>query len=422
MTPKTRIAVISDLHIGLKSIALDLCPHDLAPEQKIGRTSNFLHLFHEHVTSSEFKNRGPIDVLCITGDISDRADPKEFELANSVIGEIAKSLGVQSNEIFYVPGNHDVHWPVMNLDPAEFWKGYRYAPLLQPGLLFHSQIDMAAVGSYHEIPHFAAWISDPNKIMIGVNSAAFDSPQPEHGKHHGLIHQKTIDDLKIFLQNLPTTSPEQLRICLLHHHPIAYSDPRPNEPDFSAAANAEHLFQLLSEHRFDLIIHGHKHVPHITYRAQITNGHPIMVLGAGSFSARLDSQWVGTAQNQFHVIDIAGRNPSTHGIYGNVSTWDFVNGAWMGSHSRNGICAIENFGALSTPQEITTAINDYVDAEIKAKKFCKWKTLEEHVPDLAHVNTKIAFDTFSAIGKSKGLQTFGELDAPNRGWIVMADV
>lgn len=419
MTSKTRIAVISDLHIGHKSIALDLCPHDLTPEEKVGKTVNFLDLFDAHVSSPVFKEKGPIDLLCITGDISDKADPKEFELAHEVISKVAASLGVLTQNIFYVPGNHDVHWPVMNLSPRNFWQHFRYEPLLQPGLLFASRLNSAHIGKYHLSPHFAAWICENDRIVVGINSAAFDSPIPQQGKHHGLIHQETIDELRRFLSDIPHSA-AQLRICLLHHHPITYSDPLPNEADFSAAANAENLFSALSEHRFDLVIHGHKHVPHLAYRPQVSNGHPLMILGAGSFSARLDSQWVGTAQNQFHVIDVVGRDTTTHhGIFGHVSTWDFSSGRWIRSHSRTGVCATENFGALSTPQQIEEAITLSVQEQIKANRSCKWKSLEEENPELIHVNTRVAFETFRGVGQKLGLDTYGELDSPDRGWILI---
>ena len=418
MTKKIRIAVVSDLHIGKKTIAMDLCPHELSPEQRVGLTPNFLELFRQHVSSAEFAAEGPIDFLCVTGDISDKADPAEFELASAVISEIADSLKVGQENIYYVPGNHDVHWPIMNLTPSHFWNQYRYDPLLQPGLIFHTQIESAQTGSYHESPHFVAWVAN-NRLIIGINSSAYDSPIPEHGKHHGLILQSTIDELGIFLDKLPIDS-DQLRICLLHHHPIIYSDPRPNEPDFSAATNSEHLFQLLSKFRFDVVIHGHKHVPHVSHHT-ISNGHPITILGAGSLSARLDSQWVGAAQNQFHVISIEGRSPTTHGVFGYVSTWDFISGTWRNSHSRNGLFATEGFGSLSTPQELTAVISGYVDSEISANKMCAWETLETYHPALAHVNTKIAFETFDEVGKAKGLLRFGEMDSAERRWTLLID-
>jgi predicted phosphodiesterase len=252
-------------------------------------------------------------------------------------------------------------------------------------------------------------------LIVGINSAAFDSPTPDFGKHFGLVHKTTLDELDVYLESLGREK-TQLRICLIHHHPVSYSDPQPNIPDFSTLTNSENFFKVLSNHRFDVVIHGHKHVPHILHAPFISNGHPVTVLGAGSFSARLESQWVGTAQNQFHVIEIEGRDPETDVTYGHVATWDFVAGRWSDSHSHIGLCATENFGSLSTPKQLEDTIGMHVDTILAQKEMCEWRDLVLLTPRLAHSNTKVAYEAFINVGKKRGLENFGEVDAKGRKW------
>lgn len=414
---KTRIAVISDLHIGRKAIAADLCPHELTAEENVYLAANFLERFERFVNTPEFNCDGDIDFLCVTGDISNHAEPAEFELADKAILRIAQALKVDGSKIYYVPGNHDVHWPVMRLTPGHFWRDYRYEPLLQRGLIFQKQVLDARHGSFHQAPHFVAWV-DGTTLVVGINSAAWDDPMPEHGKHHGLIHQETIDSLDLLLEDILEKEDINLKVCLLHHHPILYSDPSPNIPDFSVAANSDNLFRLLSKYKFDVVVHGHKHVPQLEHRLPIGNGHPITILGAGSFSAKLDD-WVGLAQNQFHVVTIEGRNPATNGTFGHVSTWNFVGMKWQISQSREGLCATEGFGTLSTAAELEQEIDTLVGGLMGGSEACTWDALTKRQPALKHVKTKVAFDVFTQVAKSRGLTVFGEIDAPSRRWALL---
>lgn len=333
--------------------------------------------------------------------------------------ELAAALGLRDDQIYFVPGNHDVHWPVMNLKPKEFWNEFRYKPFLQDSLIFKTRMDAADIGAFDTYPHFVAW-NDESKLVVGINSAAFDSPEPDHKKHHGLISEETLNGLEKYLKGL-IWNPSDLRVCLLHHHPIIYSDPQSNIPDFSAATNAANLFEILSKYNFDLVIHGHKHYPQLTHHAAGTNGHPVTVLGAGSLSAKLSSQWNGIAQNQFHIVEIEGRNENTNGTFGFVATWNHVSGKWREGHSQLGLCATEGFGTLSTPHEIRLAIAEkFVQIMADPKiQMCTWELLVQKIPHLKHSKNSIVFDAMSKVADDVGGIVFGDVDSKKTKWAIL---
>jgi 3',5'-cyclic AMP phosphodiesterase CpdA len=415
MINSIRIAVLSDLHIGTKALALDLCPHELTPEKQISKIKDFLKIFHDHVQSADFKKNGPIDYLFITGDISNSADPIEFQLATNVLKKIALSLDVEINHIFFTPGNHDVNWPVMKLSPFDFWKKFRYKPLMQEGLIFKDRADQVLTGSFHKEPYFVVWKVE-HALVIALNTAAFDTNPPTYGQHNGLIPQESIIELDKFLSTLPFEA-SCLRVCLLHHHPILYSDIVPNIPDYSALTNASNLLEILSKHNVDIAVHGHKHVPHLQHSQHTTNGHPLTILGAGSFSAELDTKWTGSTSNQFHVIDITARDPVTLAVSGFVSTWNYqVSGCWKTSYSETGLNATEGFGSMSTLPEIIALIDPIVETKLMQHGECEWEDITKLHTFLAHVNTKVAFAAFDQVGKTKGLRLFGEINTLDRKW------
>lgn len=153
---KCRIALLSDLHIGTDARGLDLCPHNLDDSAKVGRHSDFISLFETWARSAAATNGGPFDMLCLTGDISNTAHAEEFVFADRAAQRVASALGVPDNRIFFVPGNHDVHWPVMELKPTSFWVKHRYAPLFQDPLTFSRMHGLAKTGSLKEEPFFVA--------------------------------------------------------------------------------------------------------------------------------------------------------------------------------------------------------------------------------------------------------------------------
>lgn len=420
MLNKFRIALISDLHVGKEAVSIDMCPHQIEPSKEVGMERDFVKKLKKFLTSEEFTKDGPIDALCVTGDISDRADPVEFELADKILKELAEALNISLDALFFVPGNHDVHWPVMKLDPASFWVKYRYEPLLQENLLFWKRLAAADVGAFHESPHYAIWKTG-RCLIVGINSAAFDDPKPIDGKHHGLIHQETLNELQTILATIPY-EPNQIRICLLHHHPINYSDFQPEYADFSAATNAGNLFNLLSEHRFDLMMHGHKHVPQLNHWPAANNGHPMTILGSGSLSAQISTEWCGLAQNQFHVIEVVGRDAKSHAVFGNVATWNFVGRKWCEGESRFGMAAKEGFGTLSTAMELEHEILKALQAIFDSgASYCKWNRLERAMPAITYINTKAAFAALSKVARENDYTFVGDVNSKKLAWIILPE-
>ena len=53
---------------------------------------------------------GTPDLIIITGDLTQRAQPAEYDLAGEFLEKIAMLVGNDHNRIIIVPGNHDVNW------------------------------------------------------------------------------------------------------------------------------------------------------------------------------------------------------------------------------------------------------------------------------------------------------------------------
>jgi hypothetical protein len=78
----------------------------------------------------------------------------------------------------------------------------------------------------------------------------------------------------------------------------------------------------------------------------MNSGHPVAILGAGSFSRDLDSSWTGLVANQFHMIEIEDRDPNTGYARGRVRSWAYTIRGWCPSDSWAGIPHVRPFGSV----------------------------------------------------------------------------
>jgi len=368
------LAVVSDLHIGSKARSRDLCPRESEATE-----SDFRHKFKAFIKGSKVK----ADFLIVAGDISSIAAPDEFKLCSEIVLEIANTLSVQNNNILFVPGNHDVNWSVLQIDPADqskFWASQRYAPLAHSDWMF-SKLLTSQQGNGLTAPYY--WIRNFKTVLsAGYNSAWRDNPD-EH-VHHGLVSQDHLEQLDKDLAKHKKSN-SQLRLFMVHHHPLQYSDPIPDEPDFSAMTNAENLLSLLRKHNFDVLIHGHKHVPRFKIHG-LESGFPLAILGAGSFSATLDTRWSGLVSNQFHLLRIEGRVKEEGYIRGVLKNWTYLSGrGWVPSEGHSGIVHRLAFGAYIASNKLKSSLKNEIAKAFAHSDFVDWNTLAKKLPYLEYL-------------------------------------
>lgn len=414
-----RLAVVSDLHIGTKARAAELCPQTLSDALVASRNESFLDSFRRLANSEAFKSAGKIDALFVTGDITNSGHASEHARASEVIHFVADQLGVNHEQTFFVPGNHDVFWPVAKLEPQDFWRKYRYEPLHAKGNHFiYAAMQQGASGSYHDAPYAVLRKTD-SLLVLGVNTAAHDGPA-EPTVHHGSISNETMtwidENLSPYDNDLTLR-----RVCLVHHHPLQYQNPTGNGKDFSALQNAEPLLALLAKHRVEILVHGHRHVPQWTFRFDGTTGHPIAILGAGSFCAALENSWTGNVSNQFHVVEFWSR-PTTSAGRGRLLSWayDSLNG-WKPSSKDLGIHAVRRFGDRRTEDELASTIGDLLSPQLR-HPVIRYPAIELADPDLAFCDDDLLVRACRRAASSLQLDFVGEVGGAGErsSWLFVA--
>lgn len=392
-----KLAVISDLHIGYGARSKDLSPH--ADSNTVDE--KYLSKFIKFLQTQSIR----ADYLIIPGDITGKAHPEEFQLASEVILNIAKGLGVREENILFVPGNHDKNWSVMppgGRDSTGVLEAQMYAPLKHDAWIFERALRRS--------PHYM--LSDnglgiwefENLILVGYNSSRHDNSSAS--VHHGLVSQESLQWLDAELQSKNLTA-GKVKIFLVHHHPVLYSDPFPDEPDFSAMTNAENLLNLLHKYNFDLLLHGHKHMPH--FRTLIENSSfPLVVLGAGSFSSLLGMPYHGHVSNQFHLLEIDGRDEEEGCIYGLLRNWSYLSGhGWKASQKHDGILDQIGFGVYTSPPALKRDLLPKINSRLKTIDYVRWTDMVSQEQRLSHIHPDCVMRLLQEIASEIGVELMG---------------
>lgn len=306
------IVHLSDLHFGDPHFFQPPLPPDGVPAANT--MPSLLNLLVADLNSEELRDltprfpessgRGYIDmplIVAISGDLTQTAGTKEFDQAQQFISDLGNTpvLGskITSENIFVVPGNHDVIYN--EPDIGRRWYPYCRFYERHRGL----RIDAAGPQALTRILDR----SDKGFIIAELNSCVYvqkDSADAIRGQ---------IDDASLFSlkQALREISGEQLqrsiRIAIVHHHPVVL--PALAEPGrgYDAIVNSHALLGLLREFGFHIIVHGHKHYPHtFLYDAKCAwsnaRVYPLTVIAGGSVGSRFLPERVANATNVYNFI------------------------------------------------------------------------------------------------------------------------
>lgn len=210
-------------------------------------------------------------LIAISGDITVRASADEFAQAKSFIRAISKGsagkVKLSFDKTFIVPGNHDVTYSEPTL-------AYRWAPYLnlldelcesEQSQQYKSKRVRVANHKPGELTSVLDY-SDEGFIFIEINSS-LEVLKGTQDEQRGQVSLEAISRINSQLKEIEKRAPKEfaecIKIAMVHHHPVLI--PQFAEPgrNYDAIVNAAPLLALLDSFGFHLIVHGHKHAPHV---------------------------------------------------------------------------------------------------------------------------------------------------------------
>jgi 3',5'-cyclic AMP phosphodiesterase CpdA len=237
------------------------------------------------------------DLVVVAGDLAEAAKPVEYEAAHAFLCALRDGLGLPTERIVVVPGNHDVNRKKCRayfLDReadgeqpvAPYWpKWEAYAAL-------HSRLREA------EFPKDQPW-SCVELPELGVAVAALNSTMADSHRdsdHYGWLGE---DQLRYFADRLTGAGARGwLRVGVGHHAPVpaVHHTPVPDAGLHEEAGlrDADLFGELLAPH-LDLLLHGHAGHG----RVQHFGAAALPVFGTGNAGIR-----AGEAASQYQLVQV----------------------------------------------------------------------------------------------------------------------
>jgi len=178
--------------------------------------------------------------------------------------------------------------------------------------------------------------------------------------------------------------------------------------------------ELLLQRGFDMLIHGHKHVPFFTIQSR-DGARMLPVLGAGSFSANLiEPLYQGRVCNQVHLIEFAGRDGAAMNAFGRIKSWAHVTATgWVKSkHEHHGIFHLSGFGKYLQLPYVGDLLASLLTVEIAKKGSATLGELYIRNRELGYIPTKVLFDALNEVCKSRSFRIVGTIDDPSECTII----
>ncbi len=288
---------LSDLHLGARDPAFDDAKTELISKSERDTRQKTIRRTLKRLGRHLKESGEHLDTILVTGDITYGGDEKGFEDFRSVLQELGEIP--PTTRIAVVPGNHDVArgtLPSCSSRYNLFRKHIRANRFITPLL---DGIDISSTGGLPSQIRRHFIVDRKNKwIVMPVNSSNYcqmiepiaPDLEPEWASFEkGLLKkpgqkavQKALENLR--LNDVARVSIDQfdaleellnkineivsdtgddpdlyLRIAILHHHLLPVSTVEEIKK-FESITNLGLLRHFLAKHKFDLVLHGHKHI------------------------------------------------------------------------------------------------------------------------------------------------------------------
>jgi len=313
-----------------------------------------------------------LDWIVCAGDIGDKSDAVSAAIAWRHLEDVRKRL--HARRLIGNVGNHDVD-------------SRREMQHEQPDQALKALTPPFPIGDNKLCEKF--WAHDcvvwkdrrANATLALVNScglhgvAVGGGHDPEHLR--GFVTDNVLGRLS---EELPQKL-SRFNILLMHHH-IRQHPWFPD--DVSHAVNGPKLLDILKGTGVPwLVVHGHQHVPNLSYSD--ASALAPTILSAGSLAARRLYPVQGrTPRNQLYLIDFDVDDPDPKRISALVFAWNWTPGVgWLEANPDSGLPRQTGFGYRDDLRALADKVKQQLGAAPASR--LRWEQLLERVPELQYL-------------------------------------
>lgn len=279
---------LSDLHFGQHHRYIGDTPYDTS-----------LSKILEDLDGLSDKYKINPSLVVVTGDLAETGAPGEYLKAREFLSGLPGNLSLGASRTVIVPGNHDVNYDMyMSSKFRHIAHGKSFElPYFEKFEIFKEFYDDFYEGDYtlSEILYNIFPYPELGLIVAGLNSCVKETTE----KHLGWIGLEQVHRAGKEIDEL---DPERkhLRIAAFHHNFF-----RESRLDNENLADADEIRGALAQHRFSILMHGHRHINAIQ-QTYVPPSIPLTVICTGS--AGLDHSVLPDHPNQYQILRISPRS------------------------------------------------------------------------------------------------------------------
>lgn len=282
----TTILHLSDLHLG----------EDMIPRAVI-RLRPWWKRVAPQVTAgvvSAIQDLKP-DYVVISGDIVNKSQEDSFGEASVYLRKLFLDAGFDlKKRVLIIPGNHDVSfYPRKHPDDFQRLKLYR-----------HFLRDLFNESDLEARRHRFCRVDPDAKIIFFCLDSTLKEHAPLAEGEVGSSQRTWVKQkLEMLARQIGSDYSRYAKIAIVHHHVVAIPGTSTSGERFMPLLDAGDVLQLLQKVGFNVVLHGHKHFPHITPLFQSDSG-VLTVIGAGTTTCCFLEEQCGQGNN-FNLVRVS---------------------------------------------------------------------------------------------------------------------
>lgn len=323
--PTVSIAIASDLHCHAETPARPKDSFLIAGARRVPSGKHPVQSLVELIRRQQVT----ADVLVCPGDLANKVCSSGMMQAWEHLKELEREL--KARQLLLTIGNHDVDSrKETGPDPFDIPRN------LHPDFPVASSTDK---DSFWSRGFYFSYDESTQTEFLILNTVIGHSD--EATARRGTFNATHISRLQEALESRPPR-PIQQKIAVLHHHPVLHSSIDYGSTD--VLEFGDQILNLLAAHRFQFILHGHRHDPRITRTSSA--GSEQIIFAAGAFSAYL-KELSSITRNLFHILQLSNTSGQ---IFGKLQTWEFNYGSgWRCATTQS--ATIPHFSGFSIPRQ-----------------------------------------------------------------------
>jgi len=212
------------------------------------------------------------DYVVISGDFVNKPNEESFAVASRYIRELLLDAGVDlKTRLLVVPGNHDASFiPRAQPDDAARLRAYRH---FLKELFGETDVETRKI-------RYTLVDQQERTIFACLDSTLKDYFPLAEGQI-GVGQLNWLKKKMARAEQLLGNSGRLIRVAVLHHHCVAIKGASAGSDRFMTLLDAGDVLPILDTLGFSLILHGHKHYPHVTTQYR-SDGTMMIFVGAGT--------------------------------------------------------------------------------------------------------------------------------------------